>query len=69
MSHAKQEAPGAPEAVKGITVHDSDMLEPEPVRPGGLMRKDAVRTLNYHGFILDTDIGAASCIQSAGEAA
>ncbi|KZV62620.1 P-loop containing nucleoside triphosphate hydrolase protein [Peniophora sp. CONT] len=41
VSHAKQETPGAPEAVKGITVHDSDMLEPEPVRPGGLMRKDA----------------------------
>ena len=55
VSHAKQEAPGAPEPVKGITVHDSDMLEPEPVRPGGLMRKDAVcdahRLISHHSLI------------------
>jgi pre-mRNA-splicing factor ATP-dependent RNA helicase DHX38/PRP16 len=41
--HVKQEAPGAPEPMQGITVHDADVLEPDPVRPGGLMRKDTVR--------------------------
>ena len=43
LSHEKQEATGhAPQPVQGIVVHDSDVLEPEPVRQGGLMRKDAV---------------------------
>ncbi|KAF9014903.1 hypothetical protein BDQ17DRAFT_1228872 [Cyathus striatus] len=39
LSHAKQEATGiAPQPVQGITVHDSDVLEPEPTRPGGLLK-------------------------------
>ena len=43
LSHEKQEATGnAPSPVQGIVVHDSDVLQPEPVRQGGLMRKDAV---------------------------
>ena len=43
LSHEKQEATGhVPQPVQGIVVHDSDVLEPEPVRQGGLMRKDAV---------------------------
>lgn len=47
QSHAKQEASGlAPQPVEGITVHDSEVLEPEPVRAGGLMRKDTVRMLH-----------------------
>ncbi|EIW86276.1 hypothetical protein CONPUDRAFT_45914 [Coniophora puteana RWD-64-598 SS2] len=42
LSHAKQEASGvAPRPVEGITVHDSEVLEPDPVRQGGLMRQDA----------------------------
>lgn len=46
LSHAKQEASGLfPKPVEGITVHDSEVLEPEPVREGGLMRKDTVRTV------------------------
>ncbi|GLB36636.1 putative helicase associated domain (HA2) Add an annotation [Lyophyllum shimeji] len=45
MLHAKQQATGvAPQPVPGITVHDSDVLEPEPVRPGGLMRMDTRHT-------------------------
>ncbi|PAV24377.1 pre-mrna splicing factor [Pyrrhoderma noxium] len=41
LSHAKQEASGhIPEPVKGITVIDSDVLEPDPIRQGGLVRKD-----------------------------
>ncbi|KIJ21328.1 hypothetical protein PAXINDRAFT_64773 [Paxillus involutus ATCC 200175] len=41
MSHVKQEASGlAPKPVHGITVHDSEVLEPEPIRAGGLMRSD-----------------------------
>lgn len=43
LSHAKQEASGiAPQPVEGITVHDSEVLEPEPVRAGGLMRNETV---------------------------
>lgn len=45
LSHAKQEANGhVPQPVKGITITDSDVLEPEPVRQGGLVRMDAVCT-------------------------
>lgn len=43
-SHDKQVASGhAPQPVQGIVVHDSEVLEPDPVRMGGLMRNDAVR--------------------------
>lgn len=44
--HAKQEETGhVPQPVPGITVHDSDILEPEPAREGGLTQKskDMVR--------------------------
>ncbi|KAI1785395.1 P-loop containing nucleoside triphosphate hydrolase protein [Ganoderma leucocontextum] len=45
LSHAKQEATGQPQQpVQGIVVHDSDVLEPDPVREGGLVRKDAKHT-------------------------
>ncbi|CCL99949.1 uncharacterized protein FIBRA_01974 [Fibroporia radiculosa] len=45
ITHAKQDANGlAPQPMQGIVVHDSEVLEPDPVRPGGLMRKDAVHT-------------------------
>ncbi|KAI0044061.1 P-loop containing nucleoside triphosphate hydrolase protein [Auriscalpium vulgare] len=45
-SHLRQEALGLapPQPVQGISVHDSDVLEPEPVRQGGLMRKDTKHT-------------------------
>ena len=44
VSHVKQEESGhAPQPVQGIVVHDSEVLEPDPVRQGGLMRKEAVR--------------------------
>ena len=44
LSHAKQEETGvSPQPIQGITVHDSDVLQPEPPRPGGLVRKDIVR--------------------------
>ncbi|KAG6850177.1 hypothetical protein H0H93_016857 [Arthromyces matolae] len=45
LVHARQEATGvAPHPIQGITVHDSDVLEPEPARPGGLMRMDTRHT-------------------------
>ncbi|OBZ79971.1 Pre-mRNA-splicing factor ATP-dependent RNA helicase PRP16 [Grifola frondosa] len=45
LSHEKQEAAGlAPQPVQGIVVHDSEVLEPDPVRQGGLMRNDARHT-------------------------
>ncbi|KAF8350297.1 P-loop containing nucleoside triphosphate hydrolase protein [Amanita rubescens] len=45
LSHAKQEETGiTPQPVQGITVHDSDVLQPEPARPGGLTRKDVQHT-------------------------
>lgn len=43
LSHAKQDATGlVPQPVEGITVYDSDVLEPAPIRPGGLQRPDTV---------------------------
>jgi pre-mRNA-splicing factor ATP-dependent RNA helicase DHX38/PRP16 len=43
LSHAKQEATGhVPQTVAGITVHDSEVLEPDPVRQGGLVREGMV---------------------------
>ncbi|KAJ3788125.1 pre-mRNA splicing factor [Lentinula aff. detonsa] len=45
LSHAKQEETGlAPEPVPGIIIHDSDVLQPETVRQGGLVRKDLQHT-------------------------
>ncbi|KAG8768899.1 DEAH-box RNA helicase prp16, partial [Ceratobasidium sp. 428] len=39
--HLNQEkAEHVPQPVQGMTVHDSEVLEPEPVRAGGLMRPD-----------------------------
>ncbi|TDL14984.1 hypothetical protein BD410DRAFT_856987 [Rickenella mellea] len=44
-SHVIQETTGhVPQPVQGITVHDSEILEPEPVRHGGLVRKDTSHT-------------------------
>ena len=44
--HAKSEALGvSPQPVKGIHVQDSDVLEPEPMRKGGLVQINAVCTL------------------------
>ncbi|KAG1725582.1 pre-mRNA splicing factor [Suillus paluster] len=45
LSHLKQEASGfAPHPVEGITVYDSEVLEPDPIRQGGLMRNDTRHT-------------------------
>lgn len=38
MSYEQQEA--TPQPVEGIVVHDSEVLEPEPIRHGGLVRQD-----------------------------
>lgn len=52
-SHVQQEESGLPppQPVQGIVVHDSEVLAPEPVRAGGLVRNDAVsysrRNLDY----------------------
>ncbi|KAH9836800.1 P-loop containing nucleoside triphosphate hydrolase protein [Rhodofomes roseus] len=41
-SHVTQEESGhVPQPVQGIVVHDSEVLAPDPVRQGGLMRKEA----------------------------
>lgn len=45
MSSTKEGASGATvEPVPGITVYDSEVLEPEPVRPGGLVQDDKRHT-------------------------
>ncbi|KAF8508472.1 P-loop containing nucleoside triphosphate hydrolase protein [Gautieria morchelliformis] len=45
ISHVKKEQAGLPaQPVQGMIVHDSDVLEPEPPRQGGLMRNDAKHT-------------------------
>ena len=43
-SHVQQEESGLPppQPIQGIIVHDSEVLAPEPVRAGGLVRNDAV---------------------------
>ncbi len=52
ISHASQEAAGvAPQPLLGITVQDSDVLQPEPVRQGGLVRKDAVGACLITGLL------------------
>jgi len=46
LSHEKQVENGTvPQPVQGITVVDSDVLQPPPVRQGGLQRLDTVRML------------------------
>lgn len=46
VTHAQQEpvahTGNGPRPVFGMTVHDSDVLEPEPVRKGGLMQAGIV---------------------------
>ncbi|KAI5991285.1 pre-mRNA splicing factor [Pisolithus orientalis] len=45
MSSTKEGASGATvQPVPGITVYDSEVLEPEPVRPGGLVQDDKRHT-------------------------
>jgi hypothetical protein len=47
LDYLKQEKLGHHVApIQGITVHDTDVLEPEPARKGGLVRPDTVRTLD-----------------------
>ncbi len=47
LSHAKQEATDlAPQPIQGITVHETDILVPEPVHAGGLFqRSDSVSNI------------------------
>jgi hypothetical protein len=48
LDYLKQEKLGHHVApIQGITVHDTDVLEPEPARKGGLVRPDTVRTLAH----------------------
>ena len=46
LLHVKQEAASAsgkgPQLMEGMTVHDSEVLEPEPIRKGGLILSDQV---------------------------
>jgi hypothetical protein len=52
LSHAQQEASGvAPHPVEGITVYDSDVLVPAPVRPGGLQKPDTSVRFGYHYIV------------------
>jgi len=47
LSHVNQEAMGnLLQPTHGITVQDTDVLQPEPIRQGGLVRKDAVRPVS-----------------------
>ncbi|KDQ54990.1 hypothetical protein JAAARDRAFT_693645, partial [Jaapia argillacea MUCL 33604] len=64
LSHAKQEASGlVPKPVHGITVHDSEVLEPDPVRPGGLMRRtDALHTFRQPAKPLEPPTPRASML-------
>ena len=51
VTHLKQETTGVvPKPIAGIVVHDSDVLEPEPIRKGGLVRSDTVRYKDLNVF-------------------
>lgn len=53
LLHEKQAANGTiPQPVEGITVVDSDVLEPPPARQGGLQRVDTVSIENPFHLIL-----------------
>ena len=46
LAHVRQEETGlVSQPVAGIVVHDSEVLEPEPARKGGLVRQDTVSDL------------------------
>ncbi|KAJ7630356.1 pre-mRNA splicing factor [Roridomyces roridus] len=63
LLHAKQEATGiVPQPVEGITVHDSDVLEPAPARPGGLMRPDTRHTFRQPARPLEPPTPRASVL-------
>lgn len=49
----------------GIVVQDSDVLQPEPIRQGGLVRKDAVRQVPLMTLELTSDVIEATQVQAA----
>lgn len=55
-----------PQPVQGIVVYDSEVLEPDPVRQGGLMRSDAVRIV-MRSLVRPSDLRAETYISSACE--
>jgi pre-mRNA-splicing factor ATP-dependent RNA helicase DHX38/PRP16 len=61
LSHAKQEAADlAPQPIQGIIVHETDILVPEAVHPGGLFqRSDSVSNM----FPIETPLCIYSVIQ------
>ncbi|KAH8101627.1 P-loop containing nucleoside triphosphate hydrolase protein [Cristinia sonorae] len=63
-SHTKQEEAGLPPAqpVQGIFVHDSEVLAPDPVRAGGLMRSDAVHAFRKPAKPLEPPTPRASVL-------
>ena len=49
LSHVNQEAMGhLLQPSHGIVIQDTDVLQPEPIRQGGLVRKDIVRPFRKH---------------------
>ncbi|KAI0726050.1 P-loop containing nucleoside triphosphate hydrolase protein [Fomitopsis betulina] len=61
--HAKLEESGhIPQPIQGIIVHDSDVLEPDPVRQGGLMRKEAVHTFRQPALPIQPPTPRASVL-------
>ncbi|TFK38625.1 hypothetical protein BDQ12DRAFT_605414 [Crucibulum laeve] len=61
--HAKQESTGvAPQPVQGITVHDSDVLQPEAPRPGGLQRQETRHTFRQPAKPLEPPTPRASIL-------
>ena len=51
LQHVKEQETGVTsQPLPGITVHDSDVLEPERPRPGGLMRIDTVCDTSWDIF-------------------
>jgi hypothetical protein len=68
LSHVNQEAMGnLLQPSHGIVVQDTDVLQPEPIRQGGLVRKDVVRPPPRVALVLIANVLKATQIQTTRE--
>lgn len=65
LSHVNNESMGNfLQPSHGIVVQDSDVLQPEPIRQGGLVRKDIVRQVPLITLALTPDVAKATQVQT-----
>lgn len=70
LSHVNKEATvNFLQPSHGIVVQDSDVLQPEPIRQGGLVRKDIVSWASPNTLVLTPDLIKATQVQATGTTA